>query len=241
MSDERDLTPEQEARVARLLADARADEPIPPEIAARLDRVLEGMAGERVPGPGETPAPVVDLNARRRRRVVTLLAAAAAVVVAGVGVGQVVNTQNNGDSDNAGTSLNAEDQGEGGGAAADERADAVPSDEAPPLTEDQVKALGEPAKMTSGTFAKQVRNLQDQPGVRAYATSGPMRDRDLAAPEMDFSCSAADYGVGKLMAVRYNGMPAVLAYRPPNGDTQVVDLMQCGSADVMRSTTIPLP
>jgi hypothetical protein len=58
---------------------------------------------------------------------------------------------------------------------------------------------------------------------------------------MDFSCSAADYGVGKLMAVRYNGMPAVLAYRPPAGDTQVVDLMQCGSGDLMRSTTIPLP
>ena len=68
-----------------------------------------------------------------------------------------------------------------------------------------------------------------------------MRDRDLAAPEMGFSCGPADYGVGKLMAVRYNGMPAVLAYRPPKGDTQVVDLLQCGSGDLMRSTTISLP
>ncbi len=58
---------------------------------------------------------------------------------------------------------------------------------------------------------------------------------------MDFSCGPADYGVGKLMAVRYNGMPAVLAYRPPKGDTQVVELLQCGSADLMRSTTVPLP
>ena len=244
MSDERDLTPEQEARVARLLADARVQEPIPLEVAARLDRVLEGMAGEHVLGPGEMHAPVVDLAARRRRRVVTLLAAAAAVVVAGVGVGQLVD---NPSGDDAGTNsaVNADD--EGGGAGADERElDAAPPEAAepsaaPPLTEDQVRALGQPKKMTAGTFAAQVRSLQDQPGVRTDASSGMMRGRDLAAPEMDFSCGPADYGVAKLMAVRYNGMPAVLAYRPPKGDTQVVDLLQCGSADLVRSTTIPLP
>jgi hypothetical protein len=239
MPDERDLTPEQEARVARLLADARVEEPMPPEVAARLDRVLEGMAGEHVLGPGEVPAPVVDLAARRRRRVVTLLAAAAAVVVAGVGVGQLVNNQNGDDSDGANTAIEGEDQA-GGGADRDQFSDAQPS-EAPPLTEDQVRALGPPARMSAGSFADDVRRLQDRPGVRTDALSGPMRDRDLAAPGMDFSCGPADYGVGKLMAVRYNGMPAVLAYRPPKGDTQVVELLQCGSADLMRSTTVPLP
>ncbi len=243
MSDERDLTPEQEARVARLLADARVQEPMPPEVAARLDRVLEGMAGEHVLGPDEVPAPVVDLAARRRRRVVTLLAAAAAVVVAGVGVGQLVDNQSGDDAD-TNSAVNADD--EGGGVGADQRSEAAPQDqaapsEAPPLTEDQVRALGEPKKMTAGSFAAQVRSLQDQPGVRTDASSGMMRGRDLAAPEMDFSCGPADYGVGKLMAVRYNGMPAVLAYRPPKGNTQVVDLLQCGSGDLVRSTTIPLP
>ena len=39
-------------RVSRLLADARHTEPLPPEVAARLDRTLEGLAGER-----RTPAP----------------------------------------------------------------------------------------------------------------------------------------------------------------------------------------
>lgn len=239
MSDERDLTPEQEARVARLLADARADEPIPPEIAARLDRVLQGMAGEHVLRADETPAPVVNLAARRRRRVVTLLAAAAAVVVAGVGVGQLVNSQDNGDSGSAGTA--AENSDDGGGSNDREFAEAAPEDAPPPMSNDQLRALGEPARMTSGSFAEQVRKLQDRPGVRAYESSGQMGGRDLAAKEMDFSCGPAEYGVGKLMAVRYNGMPAVLAYRPPAGDTQVVDLMQCGSGDLMRSTTIPLP
>ena len=102
MSDERDLTPEQEARVARLLADARADEPIPAEVAARLDRVLAGMAGEQIAGPDQPVAPVIDIAARRRRRVRTLLVAAAAVVVAGVGIGQVVGPQSGDDASDAG-------------------------------------------------------------------------------------------------------------------------------------------
>jgi hypothetical protein len=33
----------------------------------------------------------------------------------------------------------------------------------------------------------------------------------------------------------------VLVYKPPAGDTQVVDLVQCGSGVTLRSTTIPLP
>jgi len=238
MSDERDLTPEQEARVARLLADARVEEPMPPEVAARLDRVLEGMAGEHVPGPGEVPAPVVDLAARRRRRVVTLLAAAAAVVVAGVGVGQLVNNQDGDGSGAADTAIEGEDPA--GGADRQQLDEAHPS-AAPPLTQDQLRALGEPARITAGSFADEVRLLQDRPGVRTDALSSEMSGKDLAAPEMDFSCGPADYGVGKLMAVHYNGMPAVLAYRPPKGDTQVVELLQCGSSDLMRSITVPLP
>ena len=99
MPDERDLTPEQEARVARLLADARVERAdarrrSPPASTG----CSSGMAGEHVVRPGEVPAPVVDLAARRRRRVVTLLAAAAAVVVAGVGVGQLVDNRNGDDS-----------------------------------------------------------------------------------------------------------------------------------------------
>jgi hypothetical protein len=58
---------------------------------------------------------------------------------------------------------------------------------------------------------------------------------------MGYSCSGADFGSGKLIAVHYNGSPAVLAYRPPSGETRTVDLLQCGSAEVLRSTTVPLP
>lgn len=236
MSDERDLTPEQEARVARLLADARADEPVPPEVAARLDRVLDGLKHEQITAPGREITPVIDLAARRRRRAATLLAAAAAVVVAGVGIGQVVGPDG-GDDDNS--SVSADEAAEGGGDSPDR---ALPSAGGPAMTEDELAALGAPTKINARSFAAEVRRLQDHPGVRSDAADGTtMNGEDLAAPSADFVCSTADYGSGKLLAVFYQGRPAVLAYRPATGDTQVVDLVQCGSGDVVRSITIPLP
>jgi hypothetical protein len=239
MSDERHLTPEQEAYVARLLADARVEEPLPPEVGARLDQVLAGLAGQPVAGPGhQARAPVIDLAARRRRRVRTLLVAAAAVVVVGVGVGQLVEPRGSDDADNASDAGG----GQGDGAAAEERAgpDTTSSEDAPNLSKDQLRSLGEPARIKARSFAESVRRLQDRPGVRSD-DSTMMDGSDLAAPEMDFSCGRAPFGAGKLIAVRYRGAPAVLAYRPPAGDTQVVELLQCGSGETMRSTTVPLP
>jgi hypothetical protein len=242
MSDERDLTPDQEARVARLLADARVEEPLPAEVAARLDRVLAGLADEPVPGPERAPAPVTDLAARRRRRVRMLLVAAAAVVVAGVGVGQLIEPRG---SDDAADSTSAGENEDGVGAGSDDdRAapESAASSDAPDLlTEDQLESLGEPARINRRSFAADVRRLQDHPGVRSDSDTGMLDGSDLAAPEMDFSCGSADFGTGKMIAVLYRGTPSVLAYRPPAGDTQVVELLQCGSGDVIRSTTVPLP
>ena len=84
------LTPAEE-EVRRLLAEARHTGPTPPDVVARLDRVLGDLSQEPV-----RTAPVVDL-ARRRRRVGTLLVAAAAVVAIGVGVGQVIGLQSGSD------------------------------------------------------------------------------------------------------------------------------------------------
>jgi len=240
MPDQRDLTPEQEARVARLLAEARAEEPTPPEVAARLEQVLEGLAREHVPGPDEQYTPPVDLAARRRRRVRTLLVAAAAVVVAGVGIGQVVGPD--GDDDNGDSATSADRPND---AAGDDDQNGA-AEQAPESSQDRMsdaekRALGEPAKITTRSFAADVRRLQDRPGVRNYTEDGLLFDHDLTAPDVDFPCGPAVYGDGKLLAVQYNGSPAVLAYRPPAGETQVVDLLQCGSGDVIRSTTIPLP
>ena len=61
MSDQPDsgplpeLTPEQESEVRRLLAEARHDEPIPAEVADRLDRVLADLARDEPGSPGVGP------------------------------------------------------------------------------------------------------------------------------------------------------------------------------------------
>jgi hypothetical protein len=56
-----------------------------------------------------------------------------------------------------------------------------------------------------------------------------------------FSCKRAPFGRGRLVAVRYQGTSAVLAVRPPTGDSVVVELLQCGTATVLRSATVPVP
>src|SRR4051812_5667095 len=114
-----ELTPAQESDVRRLLADARHDDPIPDDVATRLDAVLAGLTRDE---PGSTGiAPVVDLAARRRRRnAAALLAGAAAVIVAGFAVGQVIDV--GGTADDAGSSAQVDSSrgsGDAGGAGDD--------------------------------------------------------------------------------------------------------------------------
>jgi hypothetical protein len=107
--DEADLLPaEEEAAVARLLADAAGPVPMPTEVADRLDSVLAGLVAERaeaeraeaarvvsdrVDAGGVKPVSVADsvrpadeLASRRRARWPRLVLAAAAVVIGGYGV-----------------------------------------------------------------------------------------------------------------------------------------------------------
>ena len=44
---ERELTPEEDARIRSLLASARASEQVPDDVAARLDSVLADLAADR--------------------------------------------------------------------------------------------------------------------------------------------------------------------------------------------------
>lgn len=96
MTDE-ELTPEQDDGVRRLLADARHDEPMPHDVAARLDDVLAGLVADRA-GDEDAPEPshVVPL---RRRRWPKVLVAAASVCAIGLGATQVIGSG----GDDAGT------------------------------------------------------------------------------------------------------------------------------------------
>jgi hypothetical protein len=235
MSDERELTSEQEERVRRLLAEARVDAPMPEDVVTRLDRVLAQL-GEAEPA----GAHVVELASRRRRKVTTLLAAAAAVVVVGVGLGQVVHQG----SDDAGTASghNAADaeQDAGADSAAPPAAEAAPSGPERQLTSDAVvdgapvvratRFAADVARIAESKAAGDVDGeaAQSSPSPRGGVTGGTL------------VCDPAAWGAGRLQLVRYEGQPAVLAFRPPMGDSQVVDLLQCGTAEILRSVTLSL-
>lgn len=244
---EPEATPQQQEAVRRLLAGARHDEPVPADVVARLDGVLAQLAGEgpRAVDPAP-PAPhgaeVVDLAARRRRRVTGLLGAAAAVVVLGVGVSQVVDTTSGGDADSSSPARSSAADEE---AAADSGAGAA--EEAPvpsaPLASDLPSQMpvrpGKIPAISRKTFGQAVLSLRGAALVPSTDSDRVGGDELTTVPM--FVCPPAAFGEGRLLAVRYEGAPAVLAYRSASGQTQSVELLQCGTAEVLRSKVIPFP
>ncbi len=219
------LDPADDARIRALLADARHTEPMPADVAARLDRVLEGLAEERAP-----VAPVIDL-ARRRRTAAKLLVAAAAVVVAGVGVGQVLpDVGGSGSAKDAqapAADSQAEAQAEGGDAGGSGEPDRAPSSDYDPSAPEAM--AGNVAHIRKAHFGEDVRLVRSQLG-------GEDAKGFAAAPEP--TCLPAPVGEGTVLAVDYDGAAAALVLRPPAGDTQVVDLYLCGQTSPQRSITL---
>ena len=259
-----EVTPEQETRLRRLLAQARHTEPTPADVAARLDRVLAQLAAEE-PHEESSSAPV-DLAARRRRRARTLLVAAAAVVVVGVGVGQVVDLSSSESGDSAtaaadaGVDGPAEDlleSGDSAGAAgsAEMAPDAAgPTPEGPEGAYDDAlpdASLSEfgfdtrlparpapPVRLTESGFAAQAARFRERRGVRS--TGRAVVPGESLSRSASFVCETADWGPGRLVPALYDGVPAVLAYRAVAGATQTVDLLRCGTGDVLRSIVLPV-
>lgn len=237
MSDDRELSPEQE-RVRRLLAEARVETPMPDDVVARLDRVLAQLADDQ----DAAPATVVELASRRRRKAATLLVAAAAVVAVGVGAGNLLpgSGLTQADSDSAGASAESgpppaaapsDREANGAGAAAEAQLDDLSAASLLRVREDH--------------FADDVARLRER-RVTAFdgessSETAPFGDTDLTEGMRSVICDPAPYGPGSLVVVRFAGMPAVLAFRPPAGDTQVVDLLECGTAAILRSVTLPAP
>ena len=238
-------SPEDEARIRGLLSGARVTDPMPTEVAARLDRVLAGLAAERGmvdPLPADN---VVPITRTRRHRVVAVLGAAAAVVVLGLGFATFFNSAENGADDAA----SEDDAGfSERGAQEEGAADAAPESAAAP--EDSL------SNETGGvTTSKDVYREDD----RAFAVRSRQLSRDLAriqgqvlgAPAdadyarglvlspQDFTCRLAGPSRGVLVAVRYDGRPAFVRFLEPMGESQVVEVLQCRSGDVLRSTTLP--
>ena len=255
----------QQREVRRLLADARHTEPMPVDVAARLDQVLTDL-GAQQPSQQQDQQPaglpganVTDLASRRRRRAATLLVAAAAAVAIGVGLDRLSTSPSSNSSttaDRAATPSESEAGAEHSPAGSGSQGLSAPSD-ADRLTmvlrvrpdhfsDDAVRALqlvrhAVPVRDAPGTNAGNGSGNGSKKGAQKGARSDSVNgSTDGSTPRSTFACERADWGRGRLVGVRYEHGPAVLVVRPPHGATRVVDLFRCGSTDPLRSTTLPL-
>jgi hypothetical protein len=219
--------------VRRLLADSRHTQPMPDDVAARMDRVLAGLsnapaAGPREPG-GTRDAQVVTLAGHRRRRTAGLLVAAAAIVVGGVAVAQ--NLPSRGTS-GASTTSAAEDraQTEGGMGFDQGGPDASPSPRVPSANGSDNDLLHH------GRVLVRPRHFAED-ALQGRRLLG----LDLARAQ-SFEQACADLAArAHAVPAEYRHAPAALVFRRPGDDSQVVDLFVCGTPQPVRSTRLPAP
>lgn len=207
--------PPDEELVRRLLADARHDEPMPADVVARLDGVLDDLAAQRH-DPRDAGAgaavPLRRTGARRRgRRWAAGLVAAAAVATA-ITLGPRISLSS------------------GGGEADDSRASRADSGAS---SSDSGGPPGRVAELHRDTLAADVRRT-----VRRLRTPGAELAAPSVAPE-SFACAAADWGPGTTTPVRLDGRAATLVLRPPAAGRQVAEVLECGTARVLASVTLP--
>jgi hypothetical protein len=217
---------------------------------ARLDRVLADLARnpESRPDAAELPAaaPVVRLD-ERRRRAGRLLLAAAAVVVGGVAVAPLVS---GGSGESAGSdrsSLEDTDQGMAAPERNDEGQDngfGVESDGRddpllPGAVSDTRRSISKlPAQpVRPDRFATDARQLR-RSAVASRQDATDLPDRELSS--YGGGCSPGVWGGGRYLRVAFDREAGWLVYRPPRGETQVVDLFLCGEDTAERSATLPI-
>lgn len=234
------LSPADEARIRALLSDARATGSMPAHVAARLDDAIVGLAAERERAlDSGYQGNVTPLVRTKRHRAAAVLGAAAAVTVLGLGIGTFFDG-----SDDGGDGAMPADTGVDRGTAPAEDGDSELSDAK--RTEGDVLTEAEPELVIgSAPFRVHARQLgRDLAQLRAQVLPDPRAADYAAAPTYapeGFTCRSTATERTVLVGVRYDGAPAYAAFQEPMGDSQVVEVLQCGTGDVLRSTTLPLP
>jgi hypothetical protein len=225
------LSDEQEESVRRLLASARATEPLPEEVRLRLEEVLRGLAEADQPLAAGTTAPVVDLAARRRRRVRTLFVAAAAVTAFGVALPQLLQVTG---SDSSSVFSTAEDAPAGATAGEDSGADRdSPAAGAPEAGQQDTSVPSAPPTLREERFAKDAQALRD----RVYLTTGALLDLGELSPDCLAAAERTD-AQRTAIAVRYAGRDAALLLGEPVDGSQRAILYVCGESEPRRTTVL---
>jgi hypothetical protein len=221
------------AAVRRLLAEARHTEPMPVDVATRMEAALAGLSTERAPREH-----VVTIAPHRRRRVGALLVAAAAVVVGAVTLGPHLPS----------SPSSSERSASGGSAASENNLDAGSAPASSPAAGSSVAPHSTPASGRAQVHAGRVvvhdrRFASDALGARALLErSSTQSSGSTQDTETDLLRDCADVPrTSETLPATYQRAPAALVFRAPEGSTQVVDLYVCGNPDPIRSTTLQAP
>ena len=239
--------------IRALLAGLGAHEPLPGDVAARLDETLAGLVVERHgSGDRDTDGRVVvpavlplDRPAARRRRWAPRLLAAATVaaIVGGIGIGIA---QLPGGSGGSGGANSAGSAAESGGGNADKTtsaqgpaaAVAVPRLSTKHFRADARRLLA--AESTLGRFDSnkaEVRQPKPKPSTEAGGTGSSPHDlADLLA-----ACGKRP-GLptgARAVPVRLDGQPATVVLRPRSHGVVQVTAYVCSGERVLATTTVP--
>jgi hypothetical protein len=219
--------PDEIAEVRRLLAEARHTEPMPDDVAARMDDVLVGLSrtqpvAQPIAQPIAQPvAEVVPLASRRRRKTAAALVAAAAVVV-----GAVLVASHLPHSGSSSSGVAASAGGAPSGSTQGHDSQSVPG-----------RTTGKSPAPSAASPTTVVR-----PGhFRADARAAQTRLRGgYQALESTPSCAGVP-SAGRVVPAEYRNAPAALVFGPVREGTRVVELYACGSSQPLRKVTLRTP
>lgn len=201
---------------------------MPPEVVARLDRVIADLRTDTepaltepeagVPLPHDDGATVVPLERRRRSRFAKLVLAAAAVVALGYGVGQVATgtLSGSGSDSDAGSVADRSTHAESGGDSGSGDAAQPGSEGYAPLDDLGVAGL-EPIDPDSPSDS--LTTLRDEPADGQY-TASRRALVDICGPRRTPAGA-------RLVPATYDGRPTLVLFRAPQGGSQRVDLYLC--------------
>lgn len=223
------MTPEQEERVRRALADAAvARTPMPPDVAGRLDDVLAELVTARQQGSATEDAGATE--ERRARRWPAVLVAAAVVCLLALvapAVMRAVSSSDSGSTSSAGAASKAADGR--GSAAGTASAPAAPSaGQSPALAQGVLP----PPRLHRVTLQRDVRRvLAAVPALASGSTGLTERQNRRTGCKTPPPARHTD-----VVAVLLDGKPATLVVAPPRQGTRQARVYACEDASAPVAT-----
>ena len=224
---ERDLTPEEDARIRSLLASARASEQVPDDVAARLDSVLADLAADR---DDEQAAERADVDHAagsrprwRRGRI---------VLAAAVGVGVISLAAVN--------LPRLSDRLQDGGGSSDKAASTTEGKSGSGADQPSLGTPGQTSELSTDTFRRDVRLLlaasADSRQLAPSSGTGGRAGDELASG----GCLASpEAGVVRSREVLLDGKLALLEVFGVRDGARVVRAVSCDGKQTLASTRIP--